>query len=441
MLVSCLAVVATAVTVHVAVADHERAVTTVGQDDTAGIRAAQRVRSDLAEMDLIVTEELLRPRAERGALPGAYNAKHRQLVAHLDAASRGITLGTAETVPLANLQYERSQYQALVRDAVLADQAGDRTRALALEKQAHEVMVGLLGLQDQAGAFDKANTYALNQNYGDHTTGSGTSQRWLVAAGLALVLALLAIQVGYAVLFHRLVNLGLVTASVVALVVLGVAGARVNSSSEHLTTAREQAFDPVHELWQARAAAYAARQAEAQALLEPAPAGAGGESPFHTSSRSLYRLADAPAAAVAASARQRQAPPGSGGYLARALMGPAVSAEAAEADGLALERFGEFLDSHERLLAAPEAATGPGRDITVARYLNTGDGDHGQAFNRLVAAIDATLDLHEAAFSANAGAAADALNGVDGLNLAAAAAMVVLIVAGLGRRLREYAAS
>jgi hypothetical protein len=438
MVASCLAVVLAAVAVRVALADQERAVTTVGQNDTAGIRAAQRVKSDLAEMDLIVTQELLRPTAEKGTLPDAYNAKHRELVANLDVAGRGITLGTAETVPLANLQYERSQYQSLVRDAVLADQAGDRARALGLQKQAHQVMVGVLGLQEQADAFDKANTYALNQSYESHKAGSGSSRSLLLVSGAVLVLMLAAAQFFHALSFHRVINIALVTAVLTACGVLGFAISHINSSSQHLTDARERAFDPVHELWQARATVYAVRQAEAQALLDPAAA-ADWEKQFQTSAGRLYRLpTGGSSAVVAASARSASAPPGSGGYLARALTGRAVSPEGQDANRTALVQFGEFLDAHDRILAAGSVTTSP---AAVSGFFGDGNGDNGRAFSRLLGAVDVTLDLNEHAFDTNAQAAADALDGVGLIAVAGAGAIAALALWGLGLRLREYAPS
>jgi hypothetical protein len=373
---------------------------------------------------------MLRLAAVPGTMPAAYNAKHRELVANLDAAGGHITLGTAELVPLANLQYERAQFQARARDAVAAAQAGDRPRALALQKQAHQVMAAQLGLQDQAGGFDKANTYALNQSYGEHTRDSVGRRRALVVAGGGLLVLLLLVQLALAVSFRRVASVGLALATLVAAGLLFRAADRIDTSARHLTDARELAFDPVHELWQARAAVYAARQAEAQALLDPAGA-AEWERQFRSAAALLYRLPDGAApATVAARAGKAEAPDGSGGYLARALTERSGSPEAIAANGRALAEFGAFLDAHDR-------TAGDGRPLTPdqagARFAGAG-----RDFTELVAAIDATLRLDEDAFATDAGAAADALDGLQAIDLAGTVVVAALALWSLSRRHEEY---
>ncbi len=433
MVVVCVAVVVFAVVVRVALANATTAVTTVGQNDTAGIRAAQRVRSDLAEIDLLTTQELLAPTATKGDLPDAYVKKQKELVADLDTAGAQITLGAAETVPLANLQYERAQYQALVRDAILADQDGDRARALTLEAQAHDVMVGSLGLQDQADALDKANTYALNQSYEDQKSTSSSSWTLLLGAGLVLLGLLFLVQVGHVAAFRRVFNVGLVGASLLAVGILGFSTSHIDSSKQHLIEAREHAFDPVHQLWQARASAFSARQAEAQALLDSSRAG-DAEDRFQRAAGRLYRLPGEPAS-VADSARHGALPVGAGGYLANVLNSPVVSPEATAATTQTLAQFGAYLEAHQTV---SNAASSGRPDSATASFLGTGSNDNGPVFSHLVDSIDKTLALNEAAFDANAQAAASALDGLELANLLCAAAMVLLVIWGLSQRLREY---
>jgi len=433
MVVTALAIVFFAVSVHQAVTDAQKTVTAVGQDDTAGIQAAQRIKSDLAEMDLITTQELLKPTADKGSLPDAYVRKHKELVTDLDVASQQITLGTAETVPLANLEYERAQYQALVRDAILADQDGDRSKALSLQQQAHEVMAGSLGLQEQADAFDKANTYALNQSYANHKSSSASSGRMLLLSGFGLLAVLLVIQLWHVLGFHRLFNLGLASATLVGAGVFLFSTARISSSDQHLTEAREHAFDPVHELWQARAAAYLARQAEAQALLDPSRADAA-ETVYQQASGRLYRVPDA-TTNIAESAKNFRVPTGVGGYLANELRNQSISAAASAATKDTLTRFGDYDAAHQAVRAA--ASSGK-TDRAVTSFLAQGPGDNGYAFTQLVTAIYKTLSLNETAFTANADAAAHALAGVDVLNAVAALVLLGLVMWGLSQRLREY---
>ena len=59
IVVLCLLAALFAAAVYVAVGDNQDAVTSVGEEGAAGIRAAQRIKSDLAELDLVVTDTLL----------------------------------------------------------------------------------------------------------------------------------------------------------------------------------------------------------------------------------------------------------------------------------------------------------------------------------------------------------------------------------------------
>jgi hypothetical protein len=440
-LVGCsAAIIAMAVVIHLAVADHDRTVTTVSQavggGDTAGIRAAQRVRTDLAEMDLVITRELLRPTPGLVGLPDAYNDRHRDLVADLDTAAQGVTLGAAETVPLANLQYERAHYHALVGNAVVASQAHDRALLLQTAARAREVMAGPRGMLDQAMALDKANTHALNQSYDGYKASSGDSARRLDMASNVLIVALLAAQVACALCFRRLLNFGLLAAAGVAIGLLGFTGIRLSSSSTHLTTARERALDPVHELAQARATVIVARQAEARWLLAQGDGGAQAraEDEFRAAVSQLFRLPDGGAPAqVIDVARSGAAPQGAGGYLGRTLTTPDLTATTGRANQIALVAFGDYLAAHEQLLASSAGSAPSGLDRFAA-----GDDKADGPFARLVAAVDESRTRTGEDFAADVGAAAHALRGVQLINAGAAVAMLALVGLGMQRRLREY---
>jgi hypothetical protein len=248
-----------------------------------------------------------------------------------------------------------------------------------------------------------------------------------------LLLVLLVVLVFHAIAFHRLLSLGLAVALVLAASMAIFTGARIQTSHQALADAREKAFDPVHELWQARAAAYEARQSEAQTLLDPAHRD-DTESRYDLAARELYRLSDANAD-IAGSAHAGQVPPGAGGMLAQLLTGPSISSDATTAAKESLARLGDYRRAHETI----RPTTGDKVSAaTIASFGGTNDKDNGYAFNRLVSSIDRALTLHEGAFDNKAQDAQDALDRIDAINVACAIAMLGLVIWGLWPRLREY---
>src|SRR5206468_8534422 len=108
-----------------------------------------------------------------------------------------------------------------------------------------------------------------------------------------------------------------------------------------------RAFDSVHGLARARAAAVSAYQAEGQLLLDPAHA-ADYEADFRAQAAPIFRVPGPSGPNVVEVARSGFTPEGSGGYLAKVIDAD-VSGASTSAARRALAALAAFLTDHDDL--------------------------------------------------------------------------------------------
>ena len=427
MAFACLPVAFFATALQLGLARNDATVRTVAFDATRGISVAQDIKLNLAELDAIVVRDMLGP-LEVG--PNGYTRDYDDKRAELDdnlvlAASRA-PVGAAYRRPLANINYALAHYHTLVKEAFVAGAAGNRALASNRYLAAHRVMQGTL--LSSADFVDKANTYVLNNAYDTQRARSSSTMRLVLVAWAALVAFLVVTQLLLARRFRRLLNLPLLAATVLAVLAGGFVLTRLNTSSDRLAEAREQAFDEVHVLARAGATVVAARQAQGQLLLDPTnPANASAANKaFADETRKLYRVQGRDDLAQLAQAGA--VPDGSGGYLAKVTF---VDREDSEDHTIreALVAFGNFLAEDE---AMREAVAANDPQAAVIQYRSGG------AYEQLVRTIDESLTVDSRTFNAHARAATRATNRVDTLSGVGAAGVLLLILLGFYLRLREY---
>ena len=330
--------------------------------------------------------------------------------------------GAAFEQPLANIDYALPHYHALVRDAFAAGADGDEATALEAYGQAHEVMADTL--LPEAEFLDKANSYVLDTTYDGQKARSVSTGRLIVVSWLALLGFLALAQILLDRRFRRVLNLGLVLATVIALVSGGVTLRRLDASSAHLADAREQAFQSVHVL--ARAPRWSwpgRRRASSSSIRAPPRCSARLRPPGEPVAPDGGRGRGRPG-------RRRQDPRGRGWLSGR---GGGTRRRR--------HRSRERPQRGARLRGLPDR----GHDDAEARehgrawrrrWTNT----NGQAYTDLDAAITAAQAIEQGTFDESADAAEDAAAPLDVLNLLAAAGILLLAQLGLFQRLREYRA-
>lgn len=418
-----------AVAVQVGVSRNDETVRTVGRDATRGITVAQALKLNLAELDALVVQDLLADTAlTASGYPETYNAKRGELHDNLVLAALRSQEGAAYQQPLANIDYVLAHYHTLVKDAFAARAQGDVESAAETYGRAHAVMSDTL--LPEADFVDKANTYVLNDTYDNQKARASSTGRVIFVTWVVLLVFLVLTQLLLARKFRRLLNLPLVVGTVVAVVVGSFAMNRLSASSDHLTSAREQAFDSVHVLARARATVVSARQSQGLLLLDPDQA-EQAEEDFATQTGQLFRVQGTDD--VTSLAQSGTVPDGAGGYLA--------TVAAAEGDGPAaghddsgretVVAFGDFLaeDANMRDLVGSDA-------VRAAR----GVYENARTYAVLSDAIDDAQTADQATFDAHARQAAEATGRVDEITLAAAGAVLLLALLGFYLRLREYGA-
>jgi hypothetical protein len=426
----------------------------IGGADAPEVDAATGLYFSLNDMDAQVANVLLAgpdPALASGR-PGylATYARDRQ-AAYADLQQAAVTAaGNAGAErQLRSVLDEVGRYEALAADALLAGQQAPRTGTgtagatpgTAYYQQATDLM--RTGILPQVSSLASVSSARLD---GDYAAGRSAARAGLAVtllAGLAVLAVLAGLQAFLARRFRRRVNPALAAATLVALIALAAAGARLNADAGHLKVAKQDAFDSIVALSQARAVSYAANADESRYLADPGRAALYQRSFLARS----QQLASAGSAASASPARYEAALDAAvrgyesggarvalGGYLGAEFANITFPGEraAAVATLLAYQRY-ERDDGQLRALAR----TSP----RAAAEFDTGTepGQSDWAFSRYDQALSALIGINQRAFTAAIAAGHDDTAGWDGLIPGGGAALIAgLALAGVRPRLAEY---
>jgi hypothetical protein len=427
MAFACLPVALFATALQLGLARNDATVRTVAYDATRGISVAQDIKLNLAELDAIVVEDLLDD-SDLGpsGYPADYDDKRAELDDNLVLAASKAPVGEAYRQPLANINYALAHYHTLVKEAFIAGSSGNPALAAARYADAHRVMKGTL--LSSADFVDKANTYVLNHAYDTQKARQASTGRFIVLSWIALLAFLVVVQLLLARKFRRLLNVPLLAATVVTLLSGAFVLSRLDAAADHLSQAREQAFDEVHVLARAGATIVAARQAQGQLLLDPtAPANASAtDKAFGEEVDKLFRVQGQ--ADVTELAQAGKVPAGSGGYLAKVTLADREDQEDHDIRD-ALVSFGHFLAENAGIHRSIDDGA---VDAAVVQYRNGG------AFKQLMNTIDEALAVDSATFDRHARLATESTAHVHSIAALSAASVLLLILLGLFLRLREY---
>ncbi|HEX2313342.1 MAG TPA: hypothetical protein VHJ17_06395, partial [Thermomonospora sp.] len=335
-------------------------------------------------------------------------------------------------------RYERLTSQAMQLDQQRAHAPGPPSpEVLALYRQATDLMK--LELLPQAYNLTLESGSIVRRTYETKHSSLRDGRLWVLAAGVLLVGALLAVQIYLTRRFRRLVNPALALATVGAVALLAATAGLLGLQAAELETAKEDGFDSVLALSRARAISNSAYADEARFLLDPARADTYEQVYFDKSQAILYLDAERAKslrdyhANLPAAVRQFRPAGGApvpwlgffGDAARRARPGSPEAARVAEV----LAGYQAFQDKDRRIRALA-AAGQPGEALT--RHLE------GREFERYDRALVNLARQHHDTFD---GAIADADDGLQGWTVllpGASAALVVLILVGVRPRLAEY---
>ena len=336
------------------------------------------------------------------------------------------------------------RYQALAADAIVVNQRGHdpagRPSAATLSyfQQATDLMSTTV--QPAAASLTTANARALDMSYSQDRSTATSGQVLVLVLGLAVAGVLIGTQVFLAARFRRLINPALVAATVLA-VGLAIAGAvQLHAQAGNLKVAKQDAFDSILALTQARAVSYDANADETRFLVDPGRAAAYQDA-FLRRSQELVNVGnvgifsyDAALAADIGAYQADNADVRFGGYLGTEFRNITFTGERAVATrALLAYQVYEKDDRALRAMAKINLAQ------AIAFDIGTGPGQSDWAFNQWDGALGSVITINENAFTAairdghSTGTPWIALIPAIGTALIAA-----LTIAGTHRRLAEY---
>ena len=256
---------------------HRDAMQTVGKDAAPSIIAAQHIKAALADMDADEANLLLAP-------PNTANSATKGLMRRRDEADRALLEASgnvtyaAERAPIDTLLMTGGFYNRLAQETEDLHDAGDPLDAASslypdrpLHVNYYEALAILMDekLLPAADALDTANNVELQRTYRRSSVTSSLTTALVAVAGLAALGALIWVQMFLSRRTRRTLNPALVLATVATLyLVLHGLGALMTEQRQ-LKVAKEDSFESIHALWQARALAYEAHAEESRFLLDP----------------------------------------------------------------------------------------------------------------------------------------------------------------------------
>jgi hypothetical protein len=421
----------------------------IGQRDAPEVSASTGLYFALNDMDALLVGAGTTLAADRSQDMAIYASDRATADQDLQQATVTEADNPAALTEIKAVLDRIGQYEALAADALLADQPASgqaatgpgRASAAALDyyQQATDLMQ--TGILPTVGSLTNVSSGELTATYqaGRDTALAGTVA--VAAVGALLVAVLVALQLFLARRYRRVVNPALAAATLLAVALTALAATRLSSTSDDLTVAKQDAFNSILALTQARAVGYEANANESRYLVDPARA-AQYQQAFLSNSQQLAGVGPVaqlsgygPALAADVAAYQRDnSDVRFGGYLGAEFHNITFPGErqAAVATLLAYQQYQQD-DRTLRALAKQNLAAAVAYDVGTAR------GQSDWAFNQYDAALSSVLAINQRAFTAALQAGQGEVSGWDlGFPAAGAVLIAALTLAGVRPRLAEY---
>lgn len=233
----------------------------VGKDTVPQIIAAKQIKATLASahsnaMNAMVTKEKL-----GGKFWNDYRSDLNALHLELIDASENINYGDEERIPIYSILSNISAYEYTVGGSVSssADVSVDQFMEANRLMQQKILPAG--------SALNKANLSQLNSTYDRYVKNIGIVKAVMVVVGFVFIVILIATQVYLFRKTHRILNVGLLLATILFSATLVYSASALNSIERNLHLAKSEAFESLNALWSARAEAYNANALESLYLL------------------------------------------------------------------------------------------------------------------------------------------------------------------------------
>jgi hypothetical protein len=261
----CGSAVLFAATVTSAVMAQREAIRTVGFDTTPSIYHAQRIRDSVADLDANAANLLLVKPGENPTAEKEYQRRKDKLSNLVILASKNITVSGEQDL-IAKIILNVNNYVETIQKAKDFQAQNKPEESLTAYREGQKIIDEIL--MPEAEKLDKINFGTLNKAY-DEDNGGALGQRLMVLlAGTLLLGTLVGTQLLMFRWTRRVVNPMLLGATLLATFSLLDTFVSLSTASTQLKIAKEDAFNSLHALRQARSLLYSVNADESRYLLD-----------------------------------------------------------------------------------------------------------------------------------------------------------------------------
>ncbi|MFI7000481.1 hypothetical protein [Nocardia sp. NPDC050175] len=417
---------------------------TIGQRTAPQVAATEDLYYALADMDAQLANIVLAgndPAFAKTRDDALTDYEKRRLQADADLQQATMVAGADQSAQATIREildrlgrYEASAAETMLRVDLARDAGGTPSpEVLASYRAATDLMRPTL---ESAHQLTGTNGAALERAYQDTEYTADSTRIWLTVHAVLVLGALTGLQILLRVKTHRRLNPALVVATLVAGGLIFGGFAAMGEASHDLRVAKENAFDSLLALRQARAVSYDANADESRYLVDPDRA-AGYEQAFLDKSNALAdvhadRISAYPDAldAELRAYRAKNSDTRIGGFFGTELHNVTFAGEGAAA-AQALTAFQQYQQDDQVIRRLAQT------DRRAAITMTTGTSN--EDFRRYDDALSAVIDINQRAFDSAISAGLNETGGWSGLlPYGGAVIVVVLIGAGIRPRLAEY---
>lgn len=401
-------------------------VNTVGKDAVPSIVAAEKIRMTLASAHTQIVNVFLTKEAVDGSdgkNTQAYVKSIAQAHDYLLVAAQNITYGDEERKPILELMTQLSAYERLVGMALAKpDQHQSLLKADTLMRE--HILPAVVALDD-------ANFKHLSSAY---TEGEHKALLWLITFLLLsalLVLVYVETQMKLYATFKRMLNPAIAAGLAIFIVSALLFAVKAGQVVSEVRSAKEDAFDSVHALSQAKALAYTANAQESvYLLLSKSEAQQAQTTLFQETAKKLFALKLLDVKQLPSDLKSLKG----NGLLAEELANITYDGE----ENLARDTLKGWLEYVRIDAQIRQLETAGQHDAAIALCLGTQVGQSDWAFDQFMKSLTATLNLNEQQFALAVSRAFHALSWLWMLLLAILFAPVIGIALGIQQRLAEF---
>jgi hypothetical protein len=242
-----------------------QAIKTVSKDAVPSILIAQQLRDSFADIDASLANELLLKLGDNGQALANFEKNQKKIADRLVAVAKNITYPNEEAI-VQTLQLKSSNYFLKLQEARDAYKRGDKVGALIAYRSAASLMDR--EILPKSVELDRLNSQELENVYDRQSFNNKWLTFSIVSIGLVQICILVVIQIFLYQRMRRIINLPLLVASAIAILFLAYTMNSIVSATSNLKVAKEDAFDSIHSLRQARALSYMANADESRYLLD-----------------------------------------------------------------------------------------------------------------------------------------------------------------------------